>query len=155
VLAAVESAWHLDLLDVDGVDLLREHAPGRMAPTLARLDLRSQSGFETHTRVKLEDAGHDVESQIPIPGSSDLDLLVDGCVGIETDGRKWHETRFIADRTKDLVLESWGIRTLRLGAPHIFGQWPDTLATIERMVAESPQRLRAQRRRFRGSRRES
>ena len=147
-LAAVESAVHLGYLPAADLPRLLALAPERMRTVAQRLDLRSQSGFETFTRLQLQDAGHHVECQVPIPGAGVLDLLVDDCVGIETDGEKWHAHRFHADRTKDLLIETWGIRVLRIGRPHIFDEWPTTLAAIERMVAESAPRLRAQVRRF-------
>ncbi|MFM9877900.1 MAG: type IV toxin-antitoxin system AbiEi family antitoxin domain-containing protein [Rhodoglobus sp.] len=147
-LAAVESAAHLGYLNETDLGRLLELAPQRMRAVLKRLDLRSQSGFETFTRLQLQDAGHHVECQVPIPGAGVLDLLVDDCVGIETDGEKWHASRFHADRTKDVLIEAWGIRVLRIGRPLIFDEWPTTLATIERMVAESWPRLRAQLRGF-------
>lgn len=145
-LASIESAMHLGHLDRHGLDRLLDLAPERMHPTLARIDLRSMSGFETHTRVQLVDAGHEVVSQVKIPGAGALDLLVDDCVGVETDGRTWHDERFVADRTKDIRVQAWGIPVLRIARAHIFETWPETLATIERMIAESPKRLAAGRR---------
>ncbi|MCA0217389.1 MAG: type IV toxin-antitoxin system AbiEi family antitoxin domain-containing protein [Actinobacteria bacterium] len=147
-LAAVESAVHLGYLGETDLGRLTKLAPQRMRVILKRLDVRSQSGLETFTRLQLQDAGHRVECQVPIPGAGVLDLLVDDCVGIETDGEKWHANRFHADRTKDVLIEAWGIRVLRIGRPHIFDEWPTTLAAIERMVAESAPRLRAQLRGF-------
>jgi very-short-patch-repair endonuclease len=143
-LAALESAAHLGYLSETDLGRLIELAPRRMRTVLTRLDRRSQSGFETFTRLQLQDAGHHVECQVPIPGAGVLDLLVDDCVVIEADGEKWHANQFHADRTKDVLIEAWGVRVLRIGRPHIFDEWPTTLATIERMVAESAPRLRAQ-----------
>ncbi len=139
-LAAVESALHLGYLNPWLLDSLIELAPERMRRTLDRIDPRSQSGFETHTRVMLVDAGHTVECQVSVPGAGVLDLLVDDCVGVETDGRTWHEHRFLEDRTKDIRVGAWGIPVLRLARSHIFETWPETLATIERMIEQSPRR---------------
>lgn len=135
-LAAIESAVHLGYLSRSELGNLLLLAPDRMRSTLERMDLASMSGFETHTRSLVQDAGHEVQSQVDVPGAGLLDLLVDGCVGLETDGRKWHEGRFVADRTKDIRVGAWGIPVLRLGRPHIFESWPDTLATLELMIAK-------------------
>lgn len=142
-LASVESALHLGAIDFAALDVLETATPQRMLPTLSRLNRGAQSGFETHTRVLLQNAGHTVATQVPVPGTGPLDLLVDGCVGVETDGEKWHAERFLEDRTKDIVVEGWGIRVLRIGRPHIFTTWPQTLATIERMIRDARRGSRA------------
>ena len=137
-LASAESALHTGYLsEGEWHDVVRI-APQWMRPTIARLDRGAQSGFETHTREQLVSAGHRVRTQVGVVGASALDLLVDECVGVETDGEKWHgPERFIHDRTKDIVVEGHGIRVLRIGRPHIFDSWPRTLATIERMISDA------------------
>ncbi|MCU1577893.1 MAG: hypothetical protein JWP19_97 [Rhodoglobus sp.] len=133
-LACVESALHLGYLDERGLRLVYSLAPRSAQRILARRDPGAQSGLETHARLKLLAAGHTVRTQVPVPGTSDLDLLVDERVGVETDGRKWHADRFIEDRTKDIIVEGAGIRMLRIAPSHVFTTWPRTLATIERML---------------------
>jgi very-short-patch-repair endonuclease len=141
-LASVESALHVGYLDEIGLRTLIDSAPRWMMPTLDRLDRGAQSGLETHARLRLQDAGHSVVSQVRIPGAGILDLLVDDCVGVETDGSQWHAESFLSDRAKDIGIETWGIRVLRIGAPHVFRTWPDTILAIERMVADAPPRAR-------------
>lgn len=136
-LAAVESALHLGTISSFQLEVLTAAVPARARDILSRRDPGAQSGLETHTRCKLIDAGFSVASQVYIPAAGKIDLLVEDCVGIETDGGKWHSERFLADRTKDIVVEGWSIRVLRIGAPHIFGEWDDTLITIERMVTDA------------------
>jgi very-short-patch-repair endonuclease len=142
-LASLESAMHLGYASAPEVERTIRQAPLHLQTVLRRLNLGAQSGYETHARLKLEDAGHAVRTQAQIPGAGALDILVDDCVGVETDGRKWHGAdRFLPDRTKDLVVESWGIRVIRIAGPHIFEYWPVTLSVIERMIAESPRTTR-------------
>jgi very-short-patch-repair endonuclease len=136
-LAAIESALHLGRLSGEGLDRLLDLAPDRMTPTLERLNLGAQSGLETHARILLQDAGHEVLTQVEIGGAGILDLLVDDCVGVETDGEKWHRDRFREDRSKDVGVELWGIRVLRIGAHHLFREWPTTLRALERMIADA------------------
>ena len=136
VIACIESALHLGYLNEQEFKRLRDLAPKWMLAYLTRIDRGAQSGLETHPRLWLQDLGHRVETQVPIPGAGVLDRLVDGTVGIEADGAKWHAHRFLADRSKDVGIERWGIRVLRIGRPHIFETWPDTLATIQRMLGE-------------------
>lgn len=137
-LACLESALHEGYLDENGLGVLLHLAPLRMAATLRRLDRGAQSGFETIVRIAIVDAGYRVRTQVPIPGTSDSDLLVEDCVVIETDGQKFHgPERFIADRTKDLVIQRWGLRSMRIAWPHIFEEWPETLATLDVLIAEA------------------
>lgn len=145
-LASVESALHEGFIDEEQFDELYRWAPARLRPMLEQVDRGAQSGFETHTRVKLVRAGFRVRTQFPVPGTSDFDLLVEDCVAIETDGRKWHAERFVPDRTKDIIGESHHIRVLRLAGTHIFDSWPRTLDTIRTMVADA-QRPRPRKRR--------
>lgn len=135
-LACVESLLHLARIDERALEVLAATARRPARRMLDRLDRDAESGLETHARCRLQDAGFAVESQVLVPGAGRLDLVVEGCVAVETDGRRWHEHRFLEDRTKDLRVERWGIRVLRIAPVHVFDEWPETLATIERMVRE-------------------
>ncbi|MFT2817055.1 hypothetical protein [Leifsonia sp. A12D58] len=151
-LASVESALHLGFVDEHELELLMAWAPARLQSVLAQIDRGAQSGFETHTRVLLVRAGLRVRTQAYVPGSGHFDLLVEECVGLETDGEQWHgPERFIPDRTKDLAAEEYGVRSLRIGRTHIFDSWPRTLAAVRRMVGDAQaaqeSRDRAQRKR--------
>ena len=136
-LACVESALHLGNLDERDLTELASTLPRRLRSTLAKLDRGAQSGLETHGREKIRDAGHTTESQFEVPGTSPVDLLIDGCVALETDGEMWHGGRFHADRTKDIRVRAWGFPVLRIGHPHLFEMWPETLATLEDMIRDA------------------
>jgi very-short-patch-repair endonuclease len=127
---------HLAQIDERSLVILAATARASARRMLPRVDRDAESGLETHVRCRLQDAGFTVETQVHVPGAGRLDLLVNERVAVETDGRRWHEHRFLEDRTKDLRVESWGIRVLRIAPMHIFDEWPETLATIERMVRE-------------------
>lgn len=62
----------------------------RCLRVLARVDPHAQSLAETLARVALEDAGHSVRSQVPVPGMGRADLEVDGTLLVEIDGRTHH-----------------------------------------------------------------
>lgn len=136
-LACVESALHLGSIDEQDLVLLAAAVPRRTATVLGRLDRGAQSGLETHLREKLRSAGHRTRSQVEIPGAGPIDLLVDGLVGVEADGAKWHAERFLRDRTKDIRVRAWGIPVLRLGKPHVFELWDETLDVIELMIDDA------------------
>ena len=136
-LACVESALHLGHLTDTGLAALVARTPRRLRRTLAKLDRGAQSGLETHGREKIHDAGHTTQSQFAVPGAGTVDLLVDGCVAVETDGEKWHEGRFHADRTKDIRVRAWNYPVLRIGRPHLFELWPETVAALEDMIRDA------------------
>ena len=73
---------------------------------------QSQSIIECMARFLLRRAGFHVESQVNVPGMGHLDLMVDGRLGIETDGAGFHmdRTSFEEDRRR------WNVTT-RLGIP--------------------------------------
>lgn len=80
---------------------------------------QSQSVIECMARFQLRRAGFHVESQVNIPGMGHLDLMVDGRLGIETDGAGFHmdRTSFEEDRRR------WNVTT-RLGVPTLVVSYP-------------------------------
>lgn len=79
---------------------------------VSRIVPQSQSIIECVARYLLQQAGFHVESQVNIPGMGHLDLMVDGRLGIETDGAGFHMDKpsFEEDRRR------WNVTT-RLGVP--------------------------------------
>ncbi|RKR20455.1 type IV toxin-antitoxin system AbiEi family antitoxin domain-containing protein [Arthrobacter oryzae] len=75
---------------------------------------QSQSVIECLARFLLRRAGFHVESQVNIPGMGHMDLMVDGRLGIETDGAAFHMDRvsFEEDRRRWNVTTRKGIPTL-------------------------------------------
>ena len=137
-LACVESALYKKLITEDELAELLRRTPDHLRSVLRLLDRGGQSGFETFSRVGFIRAGYRVETQYFVKGAGHIDMLVNGCVGVETDGEQWHgPERFVPDRTKDREVERQGIRTLRLARPHIFDTWPTTLETVRRMVGDA------------------
>ncbi len=80
---------------------------------------QSQSVIECMARFLLRRAGFHVESQVNIPGMGHLDLMVDGRLGVETDGAGFHMDRasFEEDRRR------WNVTT-RLGVPVLVVTYP-------------------------------
>jgi very-short-patch-repair endonuclease len=109
--ATIDSAVRKGLVRVTD---LRPLATERELAILARVDGRADSGLETLVREPLLDAGLRVEPQHHIPGVADIDLLVEDCVAVETDGRAFHGGVVAPrDRRKDAVVASFGITPLR------------------------------------------
>ena len=91
------------------IDQLRTEFP-RRGDTRARgivekIDPQSMAITETEGRFRLRDAGH-------------LDLLVDGVLGLEGDGKEHHDTasRWAEDLRKDTMYVLRGMRRLRIPA---------------------------------------
>lgn len=112
-LVVAESAVVLKGLPLRG---LRQRLDGRNDARerriMAAIVPQSQSIIECLARFLLRRAGFHVESQVNIPGMGHLDLMVDGRLGIETDGASFHmdRTSFEEDRRR------WNVTT-RLGIP--------------------------------------
>lgn len=81
-----------------------------------RIDPHSQSIIETVGRYHLKSAGFSVQSQVYVPGVGRVDLFVDGLLGIEVDGRKFHSgpKEFEEDRRRWNLLTVGGIPVLRV-----------------------------------------
>lgn len=142
-IAALESAIHTGFLPEKEVMRLARLAPRRLRDYTGRLVLISGSGNETIVRLRLEQAGHRVEPQGPVPGLGHQDLLVDDCLGLEVDSRAWHdgETNRAIDYDRDLHAAGLGRPTIRIRPSHIHSTWPQTLAVIERAVSDAARGL--------------
>ena len=89
--------------------------PRRYRRLLADIDGRSMSGIETVLRLALRDAGLSCEVQVRVSGVGRVDLVVEGCIAIETDGQAYHdgaEAR-ARDYDRDLKLTLAGYTVLR------------------------------------------
>jgi very-short-patch-repair endonuclease len=145
-IACLESAVHEGVLTQEQVRRLCLHAPRRLQKGITELEFTAGSGQETIVRRRLRNAGYTVVAQEQVRGIPySQDLVVEDCVALETDGKKWHGTdRFHADRNRDVHVEGLGRRTLRLTAQMVLYDWETTFTTIERVVADA-QRDRARR----------
>lgn len=122
---------------------LREAFSGRKDTAgraiVAMIDPQSQSIAETVARSYLLKAGYNVQCQVAIKGVGHLDLLVEGILGVETDGQRYHNTPagWAEDLRRDNLLVIEGIWKLRIPAavvlyhPNTMLRWvKDALAQI-------------------------
>ncbi|SDP02078.1 hypothetical protein SAMN04487914_10254 [Arthrobacter sp. ok909] len=102
---------------------------------------QSQSLIECLARFHLRRAGFHVESQFNVPGLGHLDLMVDGRLGIETDGAGFHmdKVSFEEDRRRWNVTTRRGIPTLIVSYPLLRDHPEEFIA----MVRETLNRLSA------------
>lgn len=116
---------------------LRQRLAGRndlrQRRTVAGIVPQSQSIIECMARYWLRRAGFQVESQVNIPGMGHIDLMVDGRLGIETDGAGFHMDRasFEEDRRRWNVATRRGIPTLVVSYPMLL-RWPEEFIAMVR-----------------------
>lgn len=146
--AAFESAWHLGLLgDTERAEVRAGLRAGqRWLTDIARPD--AESGLESILRLRLLRRGIAVERQVRIDGVGRVDVLIDGILIVESDGRAGHARE--AERHKDLVRDARaaaaGYERLRFDYALIIHDWP----VVEAAIVTTLRRLRAATRRSGG-----
>jgi hypothetical protein len=93
---------------------------------------QSQSIIECLARYLLRKAGFHVESQVNVPGMGHLDLMVDGRLGIETDGAGFHmdKASFEEDRRRWNITTRRGIPTLVVSYPLLRNRPDEFIAMV-------------------------
>lgn len=145
-IACLESAVHEGFISPHELWEICALAPERLQAGIAEIEFTADSGQETITRRRLRHAGYSVVAQETPRGMPAEDLVVEDCVAIETDGKKWHgPDRFQADRDRDLLYEGLGRRVLRLTQRHILAEWETTFLVIKRVVEDAQREQRRRR----------
>jgi len=116
-LAALENALHLRLIPTWSVNIIFEALPETLHYLRSMIDSRSESGQETVLRLLVRAAGFDCEIQVVISGIGRVDMVIEGCLVVEADSRKYHEgwEPQAADRKRDrdlAILEYMSYRAL-------------------------------------------
>lgn len=122
-IATIDSALRLRVADIRE---LRQHPA--FASLLAHVDARAESGLETYVRVPLKDLGFRVQPQFRIAGVGRVDILVEGRVIVETDGRQFHES--VRDRRRDALLTALGYTVLRFDYAQVIHDLPSVQRSI-------------------------
>ncbi|WP_411699474.1 hypothetical protein [Conyzicola sp.] len=133
--AALDWAVHTGRIDRMDFERIFAHLPRNRRAIREWVDGRCESLPESLTRTRLRMLGHDVDIQVRLGDLERIDLVVDDCVGIETDGREFHESRFEEDRTKDLDITTAGLHPLRPSANMVFRKWDRIVLAVERAIA--------------------
>lgn len=132
VIASCDSALQHRLVRPADLAALRAALPARFAGRLDECDGRAQSGAESLVRVRLRRRGLRVEIQARIDRVGSVDLIVEGRLVIETDGREFHDDcdRFVEDRRRDRELAGQRYRVLRFTQQQVLHSWPECEAAI-------------------------
>ncbi|MHA7304987.1 hypothetical protein ACX80E_07050 [Arthrobacter sp. TMN-49] len=139
-LCVVESAVVLKKCTI--IELRRvftRNKDGRIRRIIGMIDPQSMSIAETCGRYRLRQAGYNVQGQAAIAGMGHLDALIDGVLGLEIDGEKYHNDpkAWAEDLRRGNILTVKGIPTLHIKAstamyyPDVMLDWVrQALATI-------------------------
>lgn len=127
-IASADSALHKGMVRVGE---LRRHARSRDAALLRWVDARAESGLESLIRVPLRRAGIRAVPQVRIPGVGRVDLLVEGAVAVELDGRAFHGLDTAPrDRRRDAAAARARILPLRFDYAQVVHDRPGVIRAI-------------------------
>ncbi|GAA4666886.1 hypothetical protein GCM10025780_06000 [Frondihabitans cladoniiphilus] len=107
------------------------------------VDPNAESLIESIVRTRLRQLGYRLQAQVPLANGQFIDLVLEGFLAIEVDGRRFHEDRFEADRSKDLVITTEGRHVLRLTYSHVRHEWPRVVDAVAAAVDQHRARSEA------------
>jgi hypothetical protein len=112
--------------------------PERMQFLAAHLEPRSEEGIESIVRFGLAMAGIRTSVQVALRTRDRLDLLVDGWLALELDGRATHaqQRAFTADRVRSARLIRDGRVVLQFAYATIIYDWPFVEHTVIDVIAK-------------------
>ncbi|MCW4384572.1 hypothetical protein OH146_02160 [Salinibacterium sp. SYSU T00001] len=129
--AALDWALHTGRIDSDDLDRILRSLPRRYWFIREWVDATCESLPESLSRTRLRLRGHHVITQVCLQNNRRVDLVIDGAVGLETDGEEFHWDRFLLDRLKDIEIMRADLIPLRLPAQVVFHDWELALAAVE------------------------
>lgn len=132
--AVLDSAMHEGLVTLAEIDRVLTRVPARHRMQLATLDALAESGVESLIRVALMGAGLRCESQVTIPGVGRVDLLVEGRVIVEVDGRRWHNGQQSRDYARDLAAQAAGFAVVRADYAHAIAHSDPVVGAVRRAL---------------------
>jgi hypothetical protein len=131
-LAVLDSALHHRFLRDADLPGLAARLPPRLRPVVLAADGRADSGIETIARYLLRLIGLRVVVHPVLPRLGEVDLLVEGRLIVELDGKEWHDDdeAFERDRRRDLVAATTRYRSLRFTWRQVLFEWPSVEAAV-------------------------
>lgn len=136
--AAFDSFVHLDPRGAAHLEDWLQDVPRRFLDALPRREAGCHSFLETIGRIRLERDGLRGVHQAVIDGVGRVDLLLDGWLVVEWDGREFHDTTDAheADRWRDTMLTVRGYRVLRFTYRMVMDDWHAVIAAIRTALAD-------------------
>ena len=130
-ICAIDSALNGGLIHVAELDELFDSLPERCRALRAELDGQSMSGLETLVRLWCARRGWDVRLQVQFDGIGYVDLVVGGCVVVETDGQEGHVGNEARDYGRDTQLVALGYIVLRFNYQQVMHRPEMVMFAIE------------------------
>lgn len=133
--AVLDWACHTGRLDEVDLHRLCARLPTSLRRIAEWVDRACESVLESIVRTRLRLLGYEVVSQVPVDTVRSIDLVVDGVLGLELDGRAYHESSFESDREKDLAIVLEGRSAMRVSYGMVRRDWPRVEQGIAAAVA--------------------
>lgn len=122
-------------IDQDGLAEVISRLPRTLQRIERFVDAGAASFPESVVRTRLRLEGREVTTQVAVGEMQRIDMVVDGVVAIEFDGRAWHADTFEADRRKDLRILAEGRVAMRLSYGMVRREWSAIVAAVESAVS--------------------
>lgn len=138
-IASIDSALRKGLLVVDDLQELASRLPKAKRAWLRQVNGQADSGLESILRIACEDAGWQVEIQVPLQGGR-VDLVLNGWLYIEIDGSEFHDFALQAkkDRYRNNQIAASGMRWHRFSYADIVHNLERSMATLRIILAQRP-----------------
>jgi len=151
-IATLDSAWHLGIVDREGIAEVFERLPQRFQVLRGLLDPRCEAGTESLVRLMLRSIGCRFELQVRLDGVGRVDFVVDEWLIVECDSREFHSSWEMHenDRRRDAAALERGYATVRVLAADVFSRPDDVAAQLRRIIEhqEAPRSGHARRTRL-------
>jgi very-short-patch-repair endonuclease len=134
--ATLDSALNKGLVSRADLGDIFAALPRRFRVLLRLVDGRAESGPETLVRLMARSLGCAVDLQVVFDGVGRVDLVLDGWLVVECDGREFHEKweQQVKDRARDLALAKLGYCTIRFTAAQILYSPEEVAAALRGLV---------------------
>lgn len=138
VVAVLDSLLHERLIQRNRLDALILAGPQRMRFIADHLHAASESGIESIVRFRLAVAGFTVDVQVLFREQYRLDLVIDGWLVLEIDGREAHTRRgaFTKDRVRAATIMRDGRMVLQFAYATVMHDWDFVLASVRDVMAQ-------------------
>jgi hypothetical protein len=120
--AAIDWALHSGRIDEFDFEQLILSLPNHKRGIRSWVDGECESLPESLARTRLRLAGHTVEIQVAV-GAKRIDMVINGIVGLEINGKQFHAHTFEEDHLKSVEITIAGFHAMSVSAKMVFDQW--------------------------------
>jgi len=135
-IACLDWALHTQQLDAIDFETLILRLPFERRGIRDWVDEACESLPESLARTRFRLAGYRVASQVPVGPLQRIDLVVEGQIGVEVDGDRYHRSRFEEDRAKDVAITLDHKHAMRSTANMVFHDWTPFALAVRTALAD-------------------